>query len=255
MSYLKKYAEENENRNPMKKFVYNNSSKELSPKQQKILELGLNFAITPKKFPLLEYITAAENLCQSLEECGDDGLIEKAQTIRNIVLNHIRKGVGMKIKDNLSAEDTKILQDIMSDTSIIICPADKGKAIVIEDRDTQLVKLQQQIDEGDYKLEKRKEKTLLDKLHKKLLNQLRNMNIDMDDFKEKRKYLVSAPVLGHMYLLIKVHKKNFPGRAVVSQIDDPTYKICKILTDILNPLAEKGDSYIQNSDELKKALA
>ena len=73
------------------------------------------------------------------------------------------------------------------------------------------------------------------------------MKIDMDEFKEKRKYLVSAPVLGHMYLLIKVHKKNFPGRAIVSQIDDPTYKICKILTDILNPLAEKRDSYIQNS--------
>ena len=81
------------------------------------------------------------------------------------------------------------------------------------------------------------------------------MNIDMDDFKEKRKHLVSAPVLGHMYLLIKVHKKNFPGRAVVSQIDDPTYKICKILTDILNPLTEKGDSYIQNSYDLKKTLA
>ena len=54
-------------------------------------------------------------------------------------------------------------------------------------------------------------KTLLDKLHKKLTNQLKSMNIDLDDFKEKRKYLVSAPVLGHMYLLIKIHKKNFLG--------------------------------------------
>ena len=35
-----KYAEENENRNPMKKIVYNNSSKALSPNQQKVLELG-----------------------------------------------------------------------------------------------------------------------------------------------------------------------------------------------------------------------
>ena len=76
----------------------------------------------------------------------------------------------------------------------------------------------------------------------------------MDDFKEKRRYLVSAPVLGHMYLLIKVHKKNFPGRAVVSQIDDPTYKVCKILTDILNPLTENGQSFIQNSFDLKKTL-
>jgi len=44
-----------------------------------------------------------------------------------------------------------------------------------------------------------------------------------------------------MALLVKVHyKKNFPGRAYVSQIDDPSYKICKELTDILNPIDERG---------------
>ena len=36
-----------------KKMIYNNSSKILASKQQKVLELGLNFAITPKRFPLL----------------------------------------------------------------------------------------------------------------------------------------------------------------------------------------------------------
>ena len=77
----------------------------------------------------------------------------------------------------------------------------------------------------------------------------------MDDFKAKRKYLVSAPMLGHMYLLIKIHKKNFPGRVVVSQVNDPTYKVCKILTDILNPLATNGQSYIENSCELKIFLS
>ena len=40
----------------------------------------------------------------------------------------------------------------------IICSADKGKAIVIEDKDTYLAKMQQQFDLGDNKLEKRKEK-------------------------------------------------------------------------------------------------
>ena len=73
----------------------------------------------------------------------------------------------MKIKNNLSAEDHKLLKDITSDTSIVICPADKGKAIVIEDRDNYLSKMQDQLDEGDYELDGRKEKTLLDKLHKK----------------------------------------------------------------------------------------
>ena len=103
-------------------------------------------------------------------------------------------------------------------------------------------------------MDNRKEKTLLDKVHKKLINQLKDMGIEMDDFNEKRKYLVSAPMLGHMYLLIKVHKKNFPGRAVVSQVNDPTYKICKILTDILNPIAKNGQSYVENSYDLKQFL-
>jgi len=71
--------------------VHNNSSKALTAKQEKLLELGLNFAVTPKKFPLVEYIAATENLCQSLEELGDDESMEKAQKIRNMVLNHIQK--------------------------------------------------------------------------------------------------------------------------------------------------------------------
>ena len=75
--------------------------------------------------------------------------------------------------------------DIISDPTIVICPADKGRAIVIEDRDSYLSKMQQQLDEGDYVIDNRKEKTLLDKLHKKISNQLRSMDIDLDDFKEK----------------------------------------------------------------------
>jgi hypothetical protein len=47
---------------------------------------------------------------------------------------------------------------------------------------------------------------------------------------ERRKYTVTAPSLADMYLLIKVHKQGFPGRAVVSQINDPTYEISSYLT-------------------------
>ena len=87
----------------------------------------------------------------------------------------------------------------------------------------------------------RSEKAILRKLHRNLMNQLIAMGIT--DWKEQRKYTVTGPVMASMALLIKVHKKNFPGRAYVSQIDDPSYKICKVLTDIINPLDEKGDSY------------
>ena len=103
-------AEENPTK---KKIVYNNSSKKLTAHQEKLLELGLNFSITPRKFPLLEYIAAAEDLCQSLEGFGDDESIEKAQKIRNVMIDHIKKGVGMKMKENLSAAERKIVKEIL----------------------------------------------------------------------------------------------------------------------------------------------
>ena len=54
---------------------------------------------------------------------------------------------------------------------------------------------------------------------------------------------------------VKVHKKNSLGRAVVSQIDDPTYNICKELTNILQPISSAGRSYIKNTYALKAMLS
>ena len=51
-----------------------------------------------------------------------------------------------------------------------------------------------------------------------------------------------------------LHKKNFPGRAYVSQIDDPSYKICEERTRILSPLDEKGDSFIKDTYHFKEML-
>ena len=52
-----------------------------------------------------------------------------------------------------------------------------------------------------------------------------------------------------------MHKKNFPGRAYVSQIDDPSYKICAKLTGILNLIDKKGKSCIKDMYHFKEMLA
>ena len=62
-----------------KKVVYNNSKREFTEKEIELLKLGLNFEITSKRFPLIEYITATEKLCQFLEEHEVDEDIEKAK--------------------------------------------------------------------------------------------------------------------------------------------------------------------------------
>ena len=70
-----------------------------------------------------------------------------------------------------------IRREIGEDKTIFICPAEKGKATVIEDRETYIQKMYQQIDKGDYTKATKSEKTLLDNIHKKLVAQLKAMGL------------------------------------------------------------------------------
>ena len=141
-----------------RKVVYNHSSKKLTEEQMELLALGLNFGIAPQKFPLVEYVTAAEDLCQKLEEYGDTKSVEKARALRNVVFDQLKRGYKMTLRSNLTQAQRKVLQELKQDDSIIICPAEKGKAVVVEDRDTYLAKTEDQIHEGQYERTNKQER-------------------------------------------------------------------------------------------------
>ena len=71
---------------------------------------------------------------------------------------------------------------------------------------------------------------------------------------DQRKYMVQSPTMATSSLRTKVHKDGCPGRLVVNQIDVPTYKMSKVLTDILNPLDERAESFLKFSKQLKDEL-
>ena len=74
-------------------------------------------------------MAAVKNLCQALEDfLWDDKSIKKAQKIRNILIDHIKKEVDWSWKKNVSTTEKKMIKDIISDptASIDICLADKG---------------------------------------------------------------------------------------------------------------------------------
>jgi hypothetical protein len=232
-----------------RKIVYNNSPKEFTEEQLETLSLGLNFSIAANSFPLANYISATEKLCKKLEEHDIPEDIERATFVRNSMVDALRKHRQMKIHKNLSPKQYKFLIELKKDDTIIVCPADKGRAIVIEDKVVYMNKLYEQIALGDYSIVDQKEDTIINRLQRKISQQLKTMNLENS---EKRSIMITAPAMPFMYLLIKVHKKDHPGRPVVNQIDDPTYRLCEILTEILNPLDETGTSYIQDSKHLKQ---
>ena len=91
-----------------------------------LLALGLNFGLALRKFPLVEYVAATENLCQRLEKIGDGESVEKARMIiiRNEVFIHLKKRYKIGIRNNFTAHQKKVLQEMKQVESISICPAD-----------------------------------------------------------------------------------------------------------------------------------
>ena len=65
----------------VKKWVINLSSIPLTKEQESLLVHGPNFAITPKKPPLGEYISNIEKACQSLDTMDRSDYIKKAKEL------------------------------------------------------------------------------------------------------------------------------------------------------------------------------
>ena len=114
-------------------------------------------------------------------------------------------------------------------------------------------KEQDQINDMDVEPCRRSEKTLLRHVRLRIIEEFKAMGLTEKQYKW---YLVTAAEVAKMYLPIKTHKphENFPGRPVVNQTCDPTYKLCKELQRIIHPLAVKAKSYIKDSHHFKQML-
>ena len=179
------------------KNVFNLSHKVLSETEIRILGKGLQFV----QFRPKSTWTPPKD-CPSLE------------MFLSQVENELFKYVPQRVqKYNRSKNEWQILKTLIQDNSIIIKPADKGSCVVVWDRDDYLAEGYSQLsDENVYtKIASFSEKTvwLLTKksnnLFSKLYKQGRISNEELKYFLYEFKNLC---VLGRLYLLPKIHKKD-----------------------------------------------
>ena len=155
--------------------------------------------------------------------------------------------------DNLTRDERKALRDLRSDSRIVIKPADKGSAVVIQDRETYIVEGQRQLNTNAYK------KTSSDptiKHAKKVTSVVNKTKVD-DKTKEFLSPDIKAVKCPQFYLLPKLHKINTPegitpgvippGRPIISGRACPTTQISRFLDFHLRPLVENLPSYIQDT--------
>ena len=108
------------------KWVINLSSRTLNEAEVSLLKKGLNFAVTPTSVPATESIAKIESAVRLLDA-------ERADTVRRSVNTILQQA--QPPTPNITKEQQEALKSLKEDNSIMVIPADKGRASVILDAD------------------------------------------------------------------------------------------------------------------------
>ncbi|XP_019643892.1 PREDICTED: uncharacterized protein LOC109484960 [Branchiostoma belcheri] len=109
----------------LKKWVVNISKKSLTDHQTGVLQKGLNFAVTPDKVPVEDFVVATESACLHLSPSS-------AEQLRSEVAGILR--TAKPPKPNITKQEREALKELKKEKDLLILPADKGKAAVVMDR-------------------------------------------------------------------------------------------------------------------------
>jgi hypothetical protein len=104
--------------------VKNISDRVLSDSETSVLAKGLKYAVVPDKPPVVEFVTSTETAIRNAHLSQSD-----AESLRHKVCTTI---CNTKLPpSNITKDEREALKDLTKDDSIAIFPADKGKCIVL----------------------------------------------------------------------------------------------------------------------------
>lgn len=273
----------------LRKRIVNLTTLELTQSETDLLRRGLNFCPTPpppqpesinkdidafaRRLNLKEYHTPDEidEIEQQpsykpsiLQKLNRKEPLEYYRPSREPYLNSYVEKLKQDIKDetlahhrfernNLNKRERAALNRLRNNKDIIIKPADKGGATVIQNTSDYITEAMRQLSNEEYY--KRVENDLTSE-HEQLINQCINNMIDNGDLEKDIGQLLRStdsrtPIF---YMLPKIHKPNNPGRPVVSSVNSHTEKLSAYVDEFLRPLAEKLPSHIRDTTGFIKRL-
>src|SRR5579859_3284631 len=231
------------NNNPRDKLstVINISKKSLSAEEMSLLNKGLNYAMPPRKLPMIDIATALEDASNVINQ--EDREMFRAQCRKALEKSKLPQS-------NITRSEAQALKQLKKDDSIKILPADKGNATVVMDSSEYDQKISDLINTDQYVKIKSDRTACVERNIKKELNKIKK-DIPEELFNRLNPNNSVPP---HIYGLPKIHKQGNPLRPIVSCIDSPCHKLAKYLTEVLNPLVGNTSSFVKDSKHLVDIL-
>ena len=158
-------------------------------------------------------------------------------------------------KKNITPEESRALRELSNNRSIIIKPADKGGAVVIQNRDDYIKEGLRQLQDQNFYSEQKTD--LTQKHHKEIVVILDEMLRRHQIHESCYDYLTNNKVrTAQFYMLPKIHKTttNPPGRPIVSGNGCPTERISQLIDFFLQPCVRNIRSYIRDTSDFLTML-
>ena len=150
-------------------------------------------------------------------------------------------------KCNLTPEEKHCLRNLSKNDNIVIKKADKGGSIVIMNREDYLKKVYEHLDNENYyrKINKDPTKDLITNINSFIESAVKHYHISRDT----AKFITPTdnPRISLFYILPKIHKKDTPGRPIVSAVSCVTENMSEFINLCLQPLLPKLRSYVKDT--------
>ena len=206
----------------------------LTPAQEDVLKLGLNFAPAPSKLPLTDTMAEVESGARRLA-------LEDADDLWGRVCGILRQT--KMPRSNLTKDRRTVLKELKGLKDEVILPVDKGNAITTMRRCDYDKK--EMLGTGTYgKLRSDPKATQENRLSCKLKGLEKNVEITSALYNRLRPTESQPPGI---YGLHKIHKPDVPLSPIVLCIGSPTYQLSKYITSLISPLAGHTSFHVNNS--------
>ena len=243
-----------------KQSIFNISNRKLTPTETKVLEKSLKYGIKNKKLDSYEILTNFEQLAQSLvsleaKQNNDSRLanidnktafFKQLQSMATEFIELSKTAI-----DNLTDAEHKALLELSKDQTIIITKADKGNAVVIQNKTDYQTKVHNLLTSTGKFKELNGDETI--KRETRLQNYLRSISVSSKNGSSEINEEVYNEIMpcgsraGIMYGLPKIHKEGAPVRPIISAIGTYNYKLAKYLDRILKPLTTNSNYIIKDT--------
>ena len=215
---------------PNLKDNYVNLSKlNLTNDQKEFLNLGPNCHLKTRFDPVNKK-TEIEMLFQSISKLQTEGKITVDPNLRDLLKAEGLKNRSTKCNSILTKELKLAAKELKNNPEITIKKADKTNMYVVLDKKDYEERIQNIL--NDSSKFKRISRDPTEKLRRRI-----NAIIDANNAQvgsEKLNKIIGEYRPGYIYGTVKLHKKDFPLRPIVSQIPTPTYSISKKLNNIIS---------------------